>query len=228
MTIDEYLSSSTDYELGLSLLEEVAPNNRMLPRLRKGPSSYTRQKLRLLLRNYRNMPVSIPEPPVLKREIAETVSTAKDETTLMSPHLPMLYPPEVSAWIQDRAKLVRQRDKLSNSLLAMSTNGDRAAGREQIDSLQKQIAGLTERIEEWKQTGQVREEKPELPKEERDELRRQLNNAKANLTKKKKALNKWIDDQEADDKHRRLQIAKYQEQVKKFAALVDELREKLS
>ncbi len=230
MSIEEYLQVSTDYSVGLTLLEAVAPKNRMLSRLKQGDNSYNRQKLRQLLRNYRNMPMRLPEPPILILDQEQPkISKPNYEAATERGNSPeMLYPQQVSTWIKERAQLVRQRDKVSNSLLGMATNQERAEGRQKIDDLQSQVKNLTERIEDWKRTGKVEEEKTTLTQDEQIDLRRRLNNAKSNLTKKRKALNKWISDVESDERHRRLQISKYQSEVKKYEELVGQLREELA
>lgn len=223
--IRTYLSESNDYQQGISLLERVDPRNRLLPQIRKGQSVYLKQKLRQELRRLQGRGATLAP-------VAEQAPDIEPESISQQPKVihqtESYYPERVSAWIQERAKLVRQRDMKSNSLPQLPDQECRRVTREEIETLHAQVRELSDKIEHWKRTGEIAPDAPpELDDEQAAELRKQLNNAKANLSKKKSRIREWTKREDVNPAEKALKLKLYQRQARELEVKIEGLRAQL-
>lgn len=239
--IDKWLRSGRDYGEGLQILAQYEPDYILLPKMRKGANAYNRSKLlqrmRILTKGKSVLVIAADPAPAAITELQE----------LPQRHLPalkargievksQLFPIDISQAIDERASLVRQREKISNSLAKMGSDQKRRNGIKKIKSLQGQIAALSDKIEAYKRGEQQQAPEVEsikvapidrLSPAEIEPLKQALNYARTTLSKRKASLKKWQKNVNTDPMLRRQKLEYYVAQISQWEATVKQRHEKI-
>ena len=239
--IEKWLRGNREWSKGIQLLEKYNKSHRDLPICKRAESAMTRPKLTAALRASVHLAEygqkHRPSIPDYKIESIDQHSHLSHSIASRYNQLPKgddIYPEEISEAMQTRRRLANERDRIANTLADATSDGDRAAIREKIEELHKEIQTFNHVIGTFQKTGKLPNrgaarvvKEPHLTDDERAQIRAKIKNLRTYISRAKRNRTKWEEDENADPikkKHRLMEII---DQIQTWTKQKEDLERKL-